>query len=106
MPKNKAAPSDHAAKLQNYVLGDLLAAPSKSGCCSDCPPSSEEAKADEVCQENCQDDTEDSDDKDKDKKHDAVGAADLEKVTDYAEDKEIVSTGVELLVAYLDKSYK
>ena len=67
MPKNKAAPSDHAAKLQNYVLGDLLAAPSKSGCCSDCPPPAEEAKADEVCQENCQDDTEDSDDKDKDK---------------------------------------
>merc|ERR1711983_568460 len=31
----------------------------------------------------------------KDKKHDS-GAADLEKVTDYAEDKEILSTGNEL----------
>merc|ERR1711874_248639 len=32
---------------------------------------------------------------DKDKKHNS-GAADLEKVTDYAEDKEILSTGNEL----------
>merc|ERR1711892_972131 len=32
---------------------------------------------------------------DKDKKHDS-GAADLEKVTDYAEDQEILSTGNEL----------
>merc|ERR1712212_916496 len=34
-------------------------------------------------------------DKNKDKKHDS-GAADLEKVTDYAEEKEILSTGNEL----------
>merc|ERR1719516_203093 len=33
--------------------------------------------------------------KDKDKKHNS-GAADLEKVTDYAEDQEILSTGNEL----------
>merc|ERR1719347_1098854 len=32
---------------------------------------------------------------DKEKKHDS-GTADLEKVTDYAEDKEIISTGSEL----------
>ena len=74
------------------------------------PVKPEEAKPDEVPAnaQNSQDDPENSDnkDKDKDKKHDAVGAADLEKVTDYAEDKEIVSTGAELLVAYLHKSYK
>jgi len=42
-----------------------------------------------------EDDNEDEPELDKDKKHD-WGAADLEKVTDYAEDQEILSTGNEL----------
>merc|ERR1712106_1066192 len=41
------------------------------------------------------DENEDEPQLDKDKKHDS-GAADLEKVTDYAEDQEILSTGNEL----------
>merc|ERR1712123_340475 len=54
-----------------------------------------EASAEPNDAEKEEEENEDEPQLDKDKKHDS-GAADLEKVTDYAEDQEILSTGNEL----------